>query len=88
MIRICGEPTSARDGQALALTAAKVLAARLNRSVKPLRLVAHELAGLRYIERRHSSSSVADSSRQVRLLRIVPLTSDARCGTVATTWRS
>ncbi len=28
------------------------------------------------------------TSRQVRLLRMVPLTSDERCGTVATTWRS
>ena len=43
---------STRNGQALALTAAEVLAARLDRSVEPLRLVAHELAGLRHIERR------------------------------------
>ena len=40
------------DGQALALATAKVLAARLDRGVEPLRLVAHELAGLRHIERR------------------------------------
>ena len=42
----------ARDGQALALTATEVLAARLDRGVEPLRLVAHELARLRHIERR------------------------------------
>ena len=42
----------ARDGQALALTAAEVLATRLDRGVETLRLVAHELAGLRHIERR------------------------------------
>ena len=42
----------ARDGQALALTAAEVLAARLDRGVEPLRFIAHKLAGLRHIERR------------------------------------
>ena len=42
----------ARDGQALALATAKVLAARLDRRVQTLRLVAHELARLRHIERR------------------------------------
>ena len=40
-----------RDGQALALATAKVLAARLDRGIEPLRLVAHELARLRHIER-------------------------------------
>ena len=52
MIRICGEPTSTCDGQALALATAKVLAARLDRGIEALRLVAYELAGLRHIERR------------------------------------
>ena len=41
-----------RNGQALALTAAEVLAFRLDRGVEPLRLVAHELARLRHIKRR------------------------------------
>ena len=41
-----------RNGQALALAAAEVLAARLDRGVEALGLVVHELAGLRYIERR------------------------------------
>ena len=43
---------SARDGQALALATAEVLTARLDRGIEPLRLVAHELAGLRHVERR------------------------------------
>ena len=42
----------ARDGQALTLATAEVLAARLDRGIQALRLVAHELAGLRHIERR------------------------------------
>ena len=42
---------STRDGQALALATAEVLAARLDRGVEPLRLAAHELARLRHIER-------------------------------------
>ena len=41
-----------RNGQALALATAEVLTARLDRGVEPLRLVAHELAGLRHFERR------------------------------------
>lgn len=47
IIRICGEPTRARAiVRPLALATAKVLAARLDRGVEPLRLVAHELARL------------------------------------------
>ena len=42
----------ARDGQALALATAEVLTARLDRGIEPLRLVAHELARLRHVERR------------------------------------
>ena len=42
----------ARDGQALALATAEVLTARLDRDIEPLRLVAHELARLRHVERR------------------------------------
>ena len=41
----------ARDGQALALATAEVLTARLDRGIEPLRLVAHELARLRHVER-------------------------------------
>ena len=41
-----------RNGQALTLATAKVLAARLDRGVESMRLVAHELAGLRHFERR------------------------------------
>ena len=41
-----------RNGQALALTAAEILAARLDRGIQALRLAAHELAGLCHIERR------------------------------------
>ena len=89
MIRICGEPTRARAMvRRWRWPPLKFLPPASTGASKPCGLLRTNSLACAISSAAHSSSSVAASSRQVRLLRMVPLTSDARCGTVATTRRS